>query len=85
MFDKESISLDGNWATGQILYHPLDLGEDNKQVEIVGWGGTYTNDFYWFWDGEKWVSMGLALQLLSLLRIAEQLGIRLSMDLDMAG
>ena len=35
MFDKESISLDGNWATGQILYHPLDLGEDNKQVEIT--------------------------------------------------
>lgn len=48
MFDKESISLDGNWATGQILYHPLDLGEDNKQVEIVGWGGSYTNDFIGF-------------------------------------
>lgn len=63
MFDKESISLDGNWATGQILYHPLDLGEDNKQVEIVGWGGTYTNDFYWFWDGEKWVSMGFDLSV----------------------
>lgn len=63
MFDKESISLDGNWAVGQILYHPLDLGEDNKQVEIVGWGGSYTNDFYWFWDGEKWVSMGFDLSV----------------------
>lgn len=63
MFDKESISLDGNWAVGQILYHPLDLGEDNKQVEIVGWGGTYTNDFYWFWDGEKWVNMGFDLSV----------------------
>ena len=63
MFDKESISLDGNWATGQILYHPLDLGEDNKQVEIVGWNGSYTNDFYWFWDGEKWVSMGFDLSV----------------------
>lgn len=63
MFDKESISLDGDWAKGQILYHPLDLGEDNKQVEIVGWGGSYTNDFYWFWDGEKWVSMGFDLSV----------------------
>ena len=41
------------------LSSPLDLGEDNKQVEIVGWFGTYTtNDFYWFWDGEKWVKYG---------------------------
>jgi uncharacterized protein YoxC len=63
MFDKESISLDGDWAKGQILYHPLDLGEDNKQVEITGWGGTYTNDFYWFWDEEKWVSMGFDLSV----------------------
>lgn len=63
MFDKESISLDGDWAKGQILYHPFDLGEDNKQVEITGWGGTYTNDFYWFWDGEKWVSMGFDLSV----------------------
>lgn len=63
MFDKDSIVLDGNWATGQILYHPLDLGEDNKQIEIVGWGGAYTNDFYWFWDGDKWVSMGFNLSV----------------------
>lgn len=63
MFDKESIVLNGDWAIGQILYHPLDLGEDNKQVEIVGWGGTYTNDFYWFWDGDKWVSMGFDLSV----------------------
>lgn len=63
MFDKETISLDGDWAKGQILYHPLDLGEDNKQVEITGWGGSYTNDFYWFWDGEKWVSMGFDLSV----------------------
>ena len=32
---KESISLDGNWATGQILYHPLDLGEDNNRIMEV--------------------------------------------------
>lgn len=63
MFDKETISLDGDWAKGQILYHPLDLGEDNKQVEITGWGGSYTNDFYWFWDGEKWVSIGFDLSV----------------------
>lgn len=63
MFDKETISLDGDWAKGQILYHPLDLGEDNKQVEIPGWGGSYTNDFYWFWDGDKWVSMGFDLSI----------------------
>lgn len=63
MFDKDTIQLDGDWATGQVLYHPLDLGEDNKQVEIVGWGGNYTNDFYWFWDGEKWVSLGFDLSV----------------------
>lgn len=63
MFDKNSIILDGDWAVGQILYHPLDLGEDNKQVEIVGWGGNYTNDYYWFWDGEKWVSLGFDLSV----------------------
>ena len=51
-----SISLDGDWAQGQLFYHAMNLDEDGHFVEIVE-----NNDYYWYWNGTKWISLGFDL------------------------
>lgn len=52
----DSISLDGDWAQGQLFYHAMNLDEDGHFVEIVE-----NNDYYWYWNGTEWVSLGFDL------------------------
>lgn len=55
----EDITLDGDWACGQIFYHAMNLDEDGHLVEIPPYDEiTNTNNFYWYWDGNQWVSLG---------------------------
>ena len=53
----DSISLDGDWAQGQLFYHAMGLDEDGHlTVELVA-----DNDYYWYWNGEEWISLGFDL------------------------
>lgn len=53
----DSISLDGDWAQGQLFYHAMGLDEDGHlTVELIA-----DNDYYWYWNGEEWISLGFDL------------------------
>lgn len=51
-----SISLDGDWAQGQLFYHAMNLDEDGHFVEIVE-----NNNYYWYWNETEWISLGFDL------------------------
>ena len=52
----DSISLDGDWAQGQLFYHAMNLDEDGHFVEIVE-----NNNYYWYWNETEWISLGFDL------------------------
>lgn len=52
----DSISLDGDWAQGQLFYHAMNLDEDGHFVEIVA-----NNNYYWYWNETEWISLGFDL------------------------